>query len=86
MTTHSTLLLIAFSMLVAYGEGGKILFWSPFGSKSTKICYMPMLEELVKRGHEITVVHPHKSKQSAKGITEILSSDKVDKFLNDLST
>lgn len=73
-------------LLVTYGEGGKILFWSPFGSKSTKICYMPMLEELARRGHEITVVHPHKSKQATKGITDILSSDKVDKFLNDLSS
>ena len=53
-------------LLVTYGEGGKILFWSPFGSKSTKICYMPMLEELARRGHEITVVHPHKSKQATK--------------------
>ena len=74
------------SLLMATCEGGKIMFWMPVGSKSMKITYMPMLEELAKRGHEITVVHPHKSKQSAKGIIEILSSDKVDKFLNDLST
>ena len=86
MWHSSTLLLLVTSMLLATGEGGKILFWSPFGSKSTKICYMPMLEELAKRGHEITVVHPHKSKQDTKGITSILSSDKVDKFLNDIST
>ena len=72
---------------VIYGwpQGGKVLFWSPFGSKSTKICYMPMLEELARRGHEITIVHPNKAKQSTKGISEILSSDKVDEFLNNIS-
>ena len=45
---------------------------------------MPMLEELAKRGHEITLVHPFKT-ESVEGITEILSSDKIDKFLNDIS-
>ena len=78
-------MLLSVSMLIVSSEGGKVLFWSPFGTKSTKITYMPMLEELAKRGHEITVVHPSKMKQPVKGITEIMSSDKVDKFLGELS-
>ena len=86
MWRNTTLLFLSVSlMLIVSSEGGKVLFWSPFGTKSTKITYMPMLEELVNRGHEITVVHPSKMKQPVKGITEILSTDKIDKFLNELS-
>ena len=86
LSSSSTLfLLLLSSMLIASCEGGKILFWMPVGSKSMKITYMPMLEELAKRGHEITLVHPFKLKETVKGITEIISSDKVDHFLNDLS-
>ena len=81
----TALLLVLATMLIVSCEGGKILFWMPVGSKSMKITYMPMLEELAKRGHEITLVHPFKMKESVEGITEIISSDKVDKFLNDLS-
>ena len=81
---HTALLLAIATMLIASCEGGKILFWMPVGSKSMRITYMPMLEELAKRGHEITLVHPFKT-ESVEGITEIISSDKVDKFLNDIS-
>ena len=61
------------------------MFWMPVGSKSMKITYMPMLEELAKRGHEITLVHPFKMKEQVEGITEIISLDKVDKFLGDIT-
>ena len=29
-------------------EGGKILFWCPFASKSVKITFIPLLDELAK--------------------------------------
>merc|ERR1712038_1329086 len=43
-------------------NAGKILFWSPFASKSMKICFTPLFDELAKRGHEVTAVIPFNDK------------------------
>ena len=85
MCRSPTIFILTLATLLASCEAGKIMFWMPVGSKSMKITYMPMLEELAKRGHEITVVHPFKMKEPVKGITEIISVDKVDKFLADIT-
>ena len=67
-----TLLVSAYLLSVA--DGGKIMFWMPIGSASMKITYLPLAEELVKRGHEVTIIHPHPMKEKVKGITEIIST------------
>ena len=71
--------------LAVFTEGGNILVWLPFVSKSIKITYTPILEELAKRGHEVFVVHPFKSKEETEGITEIQSFNNLEEFLQDIS-
>ena len=66
--------LLVSTFLFSVANGGKIMFWMPIGSESVKITYLPVAEELVKRGHEVTIVHPHPMKEKVKGITEIISS------------
>ncbi len=41
---------------------GRILFYMPLVSKSMKITFMPLAEELASRGHEVVVVMPHEAK------------------------
>ena len=40
----------------------KILFYMPFVAKSVTITFMPLAEELSRRGHDVTVIVPRKSK------------------------
>ena len=66
---HSWLLLL--SSYVVWHNCGKILVWCPGGSQSVRITYMPVVEQLAKNGHEVTIVTPFISKEKLKGVTEI---------------
>ena len=81
--------LLPFAILVVtmcvFAEGGKVLIWLPIVSKSVKITYTPVVEELARRGHEVYVAHPFKSKEKAKGITEFQSFDNLEEFLQNMS-
>ena len=81
--------LFSFAILVvtmtAFAEAGKVLIWLPMVSKSVKITYTPVVEELARRGHEVYVAHPFKSKEKTKGITEFQSFDNLEEFLQDVS-
>ncbi len=72
--------------LAALADAGRILIWMPVGSKSMKITYLPLAEELVRRGHEVVIVHPFKSEKPLKGITEIVSTTEIKKLLDQIST
>ena len=37
--------------ITAFAEAGKVLIWLPMVSKSVKITYTPVVEELARRGH-----------------------------------
>ena len=47
---------------------GKVLIWQSYGSKSHFIMFAPIIEELAKRGHELTVVAPY---PGPKGVAEM---------------
>ena len=36
-----------------------------------RITYMPVVEQLAKHGHEVTIVTPFLSKEKTEGVTEI---------------
>ncbi len=65
-TMKKTLLLLSVAtallllLLPPTAEGGRLLFWMPVVSESMKICFMPLAEELVKKGHQVTIVMPIK--------------------------
>ncbi len=43
-------------ILCSVGESGKILFFAPFVSKSIVITYSPILRELAKKGHQVSIL------------------------------
>jgi len=49
-----------FVALLSSCQAGKLLFYMPLTSKSMKITYMPLAETMAERGHQVTVVMPHK--------------------------
>lgn len=53
----------------------KILVVSLISSKSHKLTSMPLIEELAKRGHSITVLSPQKPFKQLKNVNEILTMD-----------
>ena len=51
---------------------GSILFYIPFCSKSVKITFMPLAEEMAERGHEVVVVMPFATKKPHPKVKEII--------------
>ena len=64
--------------------GGSYLFYLPFSSKSNKLALMPMVKELARRGHSVTVVSPNKEKITIPGVKEIIN-DFPDELFNSVS-
>ena len=50
--------LILLTILVTITNAGKILFFMPVMPKSTSMTLVPIIEELINRGHEVTLVNP----------------------------
>jgi len=69
----TTLLLVLTSIPEIHGD--KILVLVFFSSKSHKITYMRLIEELAARGHEVTVVSSIKQAKPIKNIREVFTSD-----------
>ena len=63
-------------------QSGKILFWCPVGSKSMRITFMPVIENLASNGHEITLVTPFVGKEKVKGVTEIQAVSNFEETVN----
>jgi len=71
--------------LLQFTLGGHYLFYLPFSSKSIKLGFMPMAKELAHRGHQITIVCPHKEKKAIPGITEIIHASPFDDLSNEVT-
>ncbi len=65
-------------------KGGSYLFYLPFSSKSNKLALMPMVKELAKRGHSVTLVSPNREKKTIPGVNEIIN-DFPDELFNSVS-
>jgi glucuronosyltransferase len=76
-----TLTLIVCSTPVS---SSKILVLVFFSSKSHKITYMRLIEELASRGHEITVVTPIKQDKPIKNIKEVFTLD-IQPFMSQIN-
>jgi glycine cleavage system protein P-like pyridoxal-binding family len=83
MKPSTTLFILLLSAAVA--DCGKVLVWLPVVSKSMKITYTPLVEELARRGHQVTVAHPFKSKEKMEGLTEIQSIENLEEHLSNVS-
>ena len=65
--------------------GGKVLLWCPAASTSMKITYMPVMEELASRGHEVTLVTPFPSMKKIDRIKDIVAVSDFDAFMNEFA-
>ncbi|ODM59400.1 UDP-glucuronosyltransferase 2B9, partial [Orchesella cincta] len=57
--------------VIINGTGSKILFLLPIASKSHKNVFDPLIDALLERGHELTVVSPVKSSKNSTNLREI---------------
>ena len=57
------------SLVPSHAE--RILVLAPVCSKSHRISFMPIIEELATKGHQVTVVTPHESYFKNENITEM---------------
>jgi glycine cleavage system protein P-like pyridoxal-binding family len=47
--------------------------------------YKPLVEELARRGHQVMVAHPYKSKKKSEGVTEIQLIENLEEHLSNVS-
>ncbi|CAL8089908.1 unnamed protein product [Orchesella dallaii] len=83
-----SLLLLVFGSLLNIEQcsSEKILVLSFISTKSHKLTYMPLVEELGKRGHDVTVLSPILSPKPMKNVRDIMTIDGVnlmDKFIKE---
>ncbi|XP_017771443.1 PREDICTED: UDP-glucuronosyltransferase 2B37-like [Nicrophorus vespilloides] len=62
-------------VLLAIGEGAKILAIIPFPSPSHQILASALLKELASRGHEVTMISPNPLKNPPKNYRDIVLDD-----------
>ena len=56
-----------------------------FHCRSVKIGVMEVGEELARRGHQVTVVSPHKYKKVPQGISDIVIPSEFDHFTTEVT-
>ena len=72
---------VLFLSLMPVIQSGRILVWCPATSKSVKITFMPIVETLANRGHEVFLVTPFLSKENIDGVTEIQAVSNFDEII-----
>ncbi|CAL8084392.1 unnamed protein product [Orchesella dallaii] len=68
-------LLFVATLMVDHANSANILVLSFFSTKSHKLTYLPLIEELGKRGHNVTMVSPVKAMKAMTNVHEIYTID-----------
>ena len=68
--------IILLATIVKLASCGSVLFFIPFMSKSVKITFMPLAEEMAAKGHEVVVVMPYATKKPNPKVKEIIIDGK----------
>lgn len=64
-------------------DSAKILMLSPMGTRSHMYSFMPIMEALAERGHDITVVTAHEPKTQTPNIRKIVMHEMVEHLEGD---
>jgi len=64
--------------LVVFSQCARILMLSPMGTRSHIYSFMPIMEVLAERGHQVTVVTAHEPKTETPAIRKIVISEIVE--------
>ncbi len=79
--------LIAQSMVLSQlVQSARILMLSPMGTRSHMYSFMPIIEALAERGHQITVVTGHAPKTNTPNIRKIVLTEIVEHIEGDWQT
>ena len=70
------LIVLLLGTVVKLASCGSVLFYIPFCSKSVKITFMPLAEEMASKGHEVVVVMPYATKKPNPKVKEIIIDSK----------
>lgn len=81
MSAHFKFLLLIFTLNLYYVQSAKILVTIAFAGKSHTIFYNPLLQELAKRGHEVTVITPFPTGAKIPNFKEIAFETGLGKFI-----
>ena len=68
--------LILLATIIKLASCGSVLFFIPFMSKSVKITFMPVAEEMAAKGNEVVVVMPYATKKPNPKVKEIIIDGK----------
>ena len=79
------IVVISYFLFLGYIEAGKILFFMPILPKSTTMILNPIVEEMAKKGHDVTFVNPFGTKAQYSTLKQIKPSFNVDEMLNSIS-
>ena len=76
-TLSIKLLTLIFNLcMIIVSHAERILFLAPVATKSHKVAFMPIVEALAERGHQVTLVNPFESKKKEiRNIHEIALGD-----------
>lgn len=72
MKSPLALIVFALSFCIAESSGSRILVSAPFGTKSHQNMFVPIIKELVNRGHNLTVISNYEISELSK-----ISSNRV---------
>lgn len=64
--------LLIIPILLGVASAGNFLFYMPFVTKSMMITFMPVAEELGKRGHKVSVVIPAAHNKQLENVEQIV--------------
>ena len=78
-------LMLAVQMLCS-SEAARIFFMIPLTTASEKNVYVPLIDALAKRGHDVTVAAVKKSKYESKNVKEFVPLPNIEDFLGDFSS
>ena len=71
--------------MLCYSEAARIFFMIPLTTASEKNVYVPLIDALAKRGHDVTVATVKKSNYESKNIKEFVPLPNIDEFLGGYS-
>lgn len=78
--------LLIIPILLGVASAGNFLFYMPFVTKSMMITFMPVAEELGKRGHKVSVVIPAAHDKQLENVEQIVVPNLMEEKMKEMSS
>ena len=77
MKCSLTFVVLLSQWLLIFSHADRILMLAPVCSKSHKISFMPIIEALAEKGHQVTVVTPFPPDNTIKNVREVVIENNI---------